>query len=231
MSAINNVISFYRLLNVASVTSAISGKVWRYNRPLNSTKVDVVISTPEYIGGAFNRVSVEVNVHSPNTTISVDGINDSTHPSVAKLQEVTDIITNILSGYDFTVKGKIIRDVDGHWFSNNIIKLEEIDPSLGLPAVIKELSSVDDNYGGTIVSESDYWQGAIAMVDISEGNQLNITAGTYRFNQRNEFIIPMVVQRNMIIETIEGRYTINGIKPMGGGLWKASAIRYDTKRS
>lgn len=231
MSGIDNVISFFRLLNVTPITSIIDGKVWRYNRPINSDKVDIVISMPEYIGGSFNRASIEINIHSPNMNIKNDGADDYTHPAVSKLQEVNDAVLTILDNYNFTVRGKIIRDNDGHWYSNNIIQIEEIDANLGVDANIIELIGTDDGYGGNTVSQTPYWSGNIAITDIDKGSQLTTNSMTYRFNQRNDFIAPMIVQKNMIISTSEGKYTVLGIIPEGLGFWRINAVRYDSKRS
>lgn len=231
MSAIDSVILFYRALNVQPLTSQISGKVWRYNRPLNSGKTDVVISTPEYVGSSFNKVNVEINIFTPNPILTIDGKQDSTHPDVVKLDAVTDIITGLLSGYNFTVVGKVLRDKDGHWYSNNVIQLEQIDPSQGIEADIFELTGVSDSYGGYTASSELFWTGNIAMVDVKKGSQVNTDNNSFDFNQSNDFILPIIPQNNMKVVTSEGTYGILGIIPETSGLWRVNTFRYDAKRS
>src|SRR5690606_7070988 len=109
-------------VNAPAIISLLDGGgVWRYQRPLNSTFVDVVVSMPEYVGGSFNVSQIEINIHSPNIqNFEPIGIPDPTHPDVAKLREVTNAVISLLSGYTLKVAGKVIQDTDGHWYSNII---------------------------------------------------------------------------------------------------------------
>lgn len=231
MSAIDSVILFYRALNVPALTGQINGKVWRYNRPLNSGKTDVVISSPEYVGGAFNRVNIEINVFTPNKTQVIDGNNDTTHPDIPTLDRLTDIIVGLLSGYNFSVVGKVLRDKDGHWYSNNVIQLESIDPVLGMPAELYELTGVSDGYGGYTTGREQVWSGRVSMVDIKKGSQLNVDNSSNAFNQINDFIIPVTPQKNYKLITNEAEYTILGITPESVGLWRIHTVRGDFKRN
>lgn len=232
MSAIDNVIFFYRLLNITAITSLIDGKVWRYNRPVNSKKTDVIISSPEYIGGAFNKANIEINVHVPNIPMTIDGTPDPTHPNVVKLQQITNAITALLSGYNFTVVGKVLRDKDNqNWYSNNIIEITQIDPVRGLPVEIYDLIAQADGYGGVTATRELAWSGRAVMVDVKKGSQVNTDNNSYAYHQVNDFILPVIPQKNQKVVTSEGEYAILGITPEGSDLWRVNAYRGDFKRA
>lgn len=212
MSGIDNVISFYRLLNVPSVTGLIDGGIWRYNRPLNSQFTDVVISTPD-------DKLVEINVHTPNIQNFFPlGYEDGTHPDVQKLQSVTDAIISELSGYNLKTVGKVSRDSDGHWHSSITVQFVEVDGQLVELSLI-EYTSVDDGYGGSIPDKDVAWVGDGFLVNVANNvNDLNIDLGRYEVNPHIEFAIPKTsdVKKNMSIELDGIEHVIVGIRPIIG---------------
>lgn len=230
MSGIDTVIDFYQVLNVPSITSLLNGGgVWRYQRPLNSTFVDVVVSMPEYVGGSFNVSQIEINVHSPNIqNFEPIGIPDPTHPDVAKLREVTNAIIPLLGGYTLKVAGKVVQDTDGHWYSNIIVVVGEINPELAIDATLWTMSRVSDSYGGFTPTYTQSWSGKASQINIASGDQLNIVLGRYEFNLKCDWIVPNEItpQKFMQLRTDEGVYVINGIIPEDQ-FWRLSTFRKD----
>jgi len=92
----------YKQLNVLSITNAISGKVYKNSRPLNSNKVDVVVGSLPINAEQLQRTVVNVNVHAPNLILSINGIQDNTQPDVAKLKTVTALVISALTDKAFT---------------------------------------------------------------------------------------------------------------------------------
>lgn len=231
MSAINTVISFYRLLNVPAITGSLGdGKVWRYQRPLNSDNVDVVISVPEYVGGSFNVSDVEINVYAPNIqNFEPLGYPDPTHPDVVKLKAVTEAILTLLGGYSVKVAGKLIQDKSGVWYSNIVVQVEQIDDDLSIPVTVMEVVGTSDGFGGMTVTYDLVWSGQAAQVNIADGSQLSSMGAKYDLNLKSDWIVPrseVTPQKDMEIRTDEGAYIINGIKPIGR-YWQISTYRKD----
>lgn len=236
MSAIDLVISYYRLLNVPAITGLLNGgKVWRYQRPLNSDKVDVVVSVPEYVGGSFNVADVEINVYAPNLkNFEPIGHPDPTHPDVVRLKAVTEAILSILDGYSVKVAGKLIQDKSGVWYSNIVIREAEIDSGMSVDATLWESSLVPDGYGGSTATFGQVWSGLAAMDNISNADQLQENAGRYEMLMRCDWLIPeaeVTPQKNMELRTAEGDYVVRSIAPdSAGGMWRITTVRKDAVR-
>lgn len=236
MSAIDLVISFYRLLNVPAITGLLGdGKVWRYQRPLNSDKVDVVISVPEYVGGSFNVSDVEINVYAPNIqNFEPLGYPDPTHPDVVKLKAVTEAILTLLDGYSVKVAGKLVQDKSGVWYSNIVVEVTEIDQGLSTEVALWESSLVPDGYGGSTATFGQVWSGRAAQDNIRKDDQLEVNAGRYEMLLRCDWLIPsdeVTPQKNMELRTAEGDYVIRSIVPdSAGGMWRITTVRKDAVR-
>lgn len=222
MSGIDLVIDFYRLLNVPSITDLLDGgRVWRYNRPLNSDFTDVVISMPEYIGGSFNTANIEINIHTPNIkNFEPLGFEDVTHPNVLKLQEVTDAVLDVLGDvYNLKTSGKVVRDKDGHWYSNIIVEVKDINEADSVDVELIEYISVDDGFGGVIPSSSVVWSGKGAFISFANNvNDLDESLGRYEMNRHAEIAIPSIVdvKKNMSLIISDDEYIIKGIRPVIG---------------
>lgn len=230
MSAIDLVISFYRLLNVPAITGLLGdGKVWRYQRPLNSDNVDVVISVPEYVGGSFNVLDAEINVYAPNIqNFSPIGHPDPTHPDVVVLKSVTDAILSLLDGYSIKVAGKLIQDKSGVWYSNIVVEVADVNPSLSIPITLYSLQTTNDGYGGVTVSKVAKWTGEAAMTDTSREDRRSVDGEVTSVNLRTHFVFKSDVapQKNMELSTDEGVYVIRGIS-FDNGMWRLNTIRKD----
>ena len=215
MSGISSSISIWRVLNVPSVIGLLDGGLYRYNRPINSRKRDVVISTPE-------QGKVDINIHVPNLVLQ----DDQTNPDLAQMKQITDAVLTLLSGYDFDKVGLPQRDADGQWFCQIRINYNSVDA--GLSVELWSLTRVDDGYGGFTVTKSLQWSGIAQQVDIKRGSQLQVAAGRYEFNLETDWLLPQDAepQKFMHLITAEGEYVINGIIPEAGG-WRLNTRRKD----
>lgn len=222
MSGIDIVIQFYRLLNVPSIVDLLEGgRVWRYSRPLNSDYTDVVISMPEYVGGSFNIANVEINIHTPNLEEFYPiGFEDVTHPNVQKLQAVTDAVLEVLgSAYNLKTSGKVIRDKDGHWYSNIIIEVKQINESESVDVIAVIYFSVDDGFGGVRYDASVSWEGKGVFLNFANNvNDLDESLGRYEMNQRAEIGIPseVYIKKNMSLIIDNEEYIVQGFRPIIG---------------
>lgn len=235
MSAIDLVISYYQLLNVPSVTNLLGGgRIWRYQRPLNSDKVDVVISVPEYVGGSFNVSDVEVNVYAPNLQgFEPLGFPDPTHPNIVTLLSVTNAILALLSGSDVMVAGKLVQDKSGVWYSNIVVRVTEIDLGLSVPASLWKSTAAADGYGGALAVFEQAWSGRASQDNISSSDQLEVNAGRYEMLMQCDWLVPkseVTPQKNMELRTGEGDYVIRSIVPESG-LWRITTVRKDGVRT
>lgn len=80
--------SLYLLLNVTDVKAAITGKVCKFRRPINSGKVDIVINCLPATNTQLQIVFANVNIHVPNLKLK----SDSTQPDAAKLRTLTNLV-------------------------------------------------------------------------------------------------------------------------------------------
>lgn len=215
MSGISSSIAIWQVLNVPSVIGLLDGGLYRYNRPINSRKRDVVISTPE-------QGKVDINIHVPNLVLQ----DDQTNPDLAQMKLITDAVLSLLSGYDFDKVGLPQRDADGQWFCQIQINYYNVDA--GLSVELWSLSRVDDGYGGFTATKALVWSGLAQQVDVKKGSQIQVAAGRYEFNLETDWLLPQDAspEKFMHLITEEGEYVINGIMPDSGG-WRLNTRRKD----
>src|SRR5690606_25035087 len=216
MSGISSSIAIWRVLNVPSVIGLLDGGLYRYNRPINSRKRDIVISTPE-------QGKVDINIHVPNLVLQ----DDQTNPDLAQMKLITDAVLNLLAGYDFDKVGLPQRDADGQWFCQIRINYDEAE-DIGIDAELVELSGVSDGYGGFTSSRLAVWTGQARQVDIKKGSQVVVAAGRYELNMDSDWILPIdaPVRKDTLLVTAEGEYVIQGIIPDSGN-WRINTKRKD----
>lgn len=90
----------------AAITSAITGKVYKNARPLNSDKQDIVVGSLPINAEQIQQAVMNVNVHISNLKISINGVQDNSQPNLIKLEEVTALVIEGL-------KDKVFSD---YWF-------------------------------------------------------------------------------------------------------------------
>lgn len=217
MTGIDIGIQLYQLLNGKTMA-----RVWQHNRPKNSDKTDIVISVPEYNAGGVNSGYVDVNIFTPNVVVKIDGKDDSTFPNMAVFKPILDatlphLTTTPNYNLDVRIPGIPVRDKDGNWYINIRLGFEGVDSGEATDVELWRMTSVDDGFGGAIVTSTNMWEGKAVQQNIGNGTQLNINVGRYEFNLRCDWLIPssVAVQKNWQLRTDYEVYVINGISPKG----------------
>ena len=95
-TALQMVIDVARALNVPEVTSLISGRVWQHQRPANSQKEDIVVNSLALTNQPLQQGVVNVNIHVPALSVTLEGRADNTLPNLAKMQAIEAAITPLL---------------------------------------------------------------------------------------------------------------------------------------
>lgn len=219
MSGISASIAIWQLLNTPSVTSLLDGGVYRYNRPINSRKRDVVISTPE-------QGKVDINIHVPNLELQ----GDQTSPDLARMKTISDAVLALLSGFEIDRVAIPERDKDGQWFAT--IRVMYGQPSgLTIESSLIALTSVPDGYGGSTATESVVSTLSATLVSESRANQMEIVAGAYLMTTKTDWTIPkggVSPQKYMKLRNAMGDYVILGISTQGNN-WYLSTEREDAQ--
>jgi hypothetical protein len=89
----------------AAISGAITGKVYKNSRPVNSNKEDVVVGSLPINAEQIQRAVVNVNIHVPNLQVSIGGQQDS-QADTARLSQLTTMVIGVL-------KDKVYND---YWF-------------------------------------------------------------------------------------------------------------------
>lgn len=228
MSAFDIATDLFKLLNVSTVKATIDGGIYKFNRPINSNKRDIVISVPEYNAGSLNTGYVDVNVHAPNLKLS----DDQTQPDLVKMQTVVDAILPLLTtagSFDLSVRiaGIPIREANGQWHANIRVGFVGIDDTLSEGVQLYELTRVSDGFGGFTSTSTLAWSGKGAQVDVRKGSQLSTEIDRYEFNLVSDWIITFEAKKNMQLHTSDGVYTIRGIVEETKGVWRLNTVRID----
>lgn len=115
----------YELINVDAINALITGKVYMFQRPQNSSLQDIVLNTLIITNDQLQNGVFNVNIHCPNLKLTINGESDVTQPDIAKLTEVASAIVQIVAdynGFDFYLSclspGIMLRDVDDNWYTN-----------------------------------------------------------------------------------------------------------------
>lgn len=216
MSGINASIAVWQLLNTTAVTSLLDGGLYRYNRPINSRKRDIVISTPE-------PDKVDINIHAPNLTLQ----DDQTSPDLARMKSVTDAVLLLLAGFEFDRIGLPERDKDGQWFTNIRINYAGAVDA-GVSASLITLSRQSDGYGGFTATRSTAWTGLARRLSTRQGSQVVQYAGRTEMIADTDWMLPLSAapEKYMLLTTAEGEYVIQGIAPEAGN-WRLNTRRKD----
>ena len=83
----------YLALKTNAITSAITGNVYKNQRPLNSDKIDIVVGSLPVNAEQIQQAVLNVNIHVPNLKLSINGAQDNTQPDLVKLNAVTKLVT------------------------------------------------------------------------------------------------------------------------------------------
>lgn len=237
MTGIEIVDNVWALLNVPALTALLDGRVWKHNRPRNSTRRDVVISIPSLSSNEIQAGYFDVNVYAGHNLKDyypyVGEPQDTTFPDLALLRSLTEAVLPLLvsqSGFSIspTITGIPIKDADGIWYINIRCSFEVFEGLTHEVSLMLE-ESESDGYGGSTVELVSAWTGLAIQENIASGSQLSQLAGRYEFNLRCDWLIPLdavTPVKNMQVYADNGIYVINGIKHETG-VWRLSSVRKD----
>ena len=80
----------YSVLKTSQLKTAVSGSLYKMQRPDDSTKEDIVINSLPVVSGDVDECVVNVNVYVPDLQISIAG-KPQTQPDFARMKQLTDI--------------------------------------------------------------------------------------------------------------------------------------------
>ena len=119
------------LLNVATLTTQITGTVYQTRRPAGRKKVDVVVSALGLDNDQFQEGTFNVKVHAPNLNVTTDGVADPNTPNIPELERVMAIVIGLLdnkwkTGFRTEVATMYDpqQDADGTWFNRVVVDYE-----------------------------------------------------------------------------------------------------------
>ena len=85
----------YELLNVSSVKTGISGKLYKNKRPAESTKEDIVINSILMDNDFLQDGTFNVNCYVPYVSVSIDGISQFM-PNESRLSQISQLVYPLL---------------------------------------------------------------------------------------------------------------------------------------
>ena len=85
----------YELLNVSSVKTSISGKIYKNKRPTESTKEDIVVNSILMDNDFLQDGTFNVNCYVPYVSVSIDGISQFM-PNESRLSQISQLVYPLL---------------------------------------------------------------------------------------------------------------------------------------
>lgn len=92
---------------------AITGQIYKNNRPLGSKTEDIVINSLPVNNLQLQTAIVNVNIHVPNLVLSINGTQDTTQPDHARLKTLTTLALAVLADqwtadYNYDVQQEVL---------------------------------------------------------------------------------------------------------------------------
>jgi hypothetical protein len=126
--------TIYTALFNSAMRTAISGSIYKQQRPLDSTKEDVVINALPITGDQLQSSIININIHVPNLLIESNGKQDNTQPNLVKLKSLTDLVIAAVNNtygvnFNYSVQQQtLIQDIDDY-YSNIRVQFNLINNS------------------------------------------------------------------------------------------------------
>lgn len=90
--AVNNLFSHIAIISeFKSGLTKISGGIYKYQRPMNSDKEDIVINSLPMNNEDIQEGILNVNIYVPNLSIDQNGVIDNSMPDTARLKTLCEI--------------------------------------------------------------------------------------------------------------------------------------------
>lgn len=107
-------------IKASPVKNEISGDIYEFARPLNSTQEDVVISAVSLLNGQTQEGEFAINIWVPNTA------DNSTMPDITRLNILVAKLYPVLNerygdGYNYTIEKDLGIFIEGNQSYNNLI--------------------------------------------------------------------------------------------------------------
>ncbi|MBW6491953.1 MAG: hypothetical protein K0B15_12250 [Lentimicrobium sp.] len=86
----------WKVLDGSQIKAAIDGKIYKYTRPTNSEKEDVVINALPISPGTPQRCVVNANIYTRNLKLNIGGVAVNSMPDNVRLNALTTIALNAI---------------------------------------------------------------------------------------------------------------------------------------
>lgn len=111
---------------ITSLDAMIDGAIYKYHKPLNSKRTNVVVNSLTLSVAPLQQGIVNVNIHAPNLNpVTADGVSDSQFPDSIKLNQLATVASGLLDCQwkdefhtDIDTAPSMLQDSDGTWYIN-----------------------------------------------------------------------------------------------------------------
>lgn len=115
MTTLDLVDIVWQKLNTSPLKTAITGGLYKHRRPAGSQNEDVVINSLPINNVQLQTGIANVNIHVPNLTIEVNGVQDSKQPNSQRLKELAEMAIEALSDvwaddYNYDVQQQMLLE-------------------------------------------------------------------------------------------------------------------------
>ena len=110
-----------------------NGGLYKFQRPLNSAKEDVVVNLLTQGRGQVADGMVNVNIYVPNLSLTSSGVVDQTQPNTARLKYLSGLASNALdevygTDYNFSVQqDNLFQDDNNQHYVNLRVSFTSIN--------------------------------------------------------------------------------------------------------
>ncbi len=116
----------FALVDVAALKSAITGNIYKYHKPLNSKKINVVVDALTLDTQPWQSGVVNVNIHAANLpSVTTEGVSDPNFPNSVLLSNLAKIAVGLLDevykeGFHTSIETApaLLQDADNTWYIN-----------------------------------------------------------------------------------------------------------------
>ena len=81
----------YSVINQSPIKTAMTGCLYKIDRPLNQSTEDIIINALSVSNEAVQQGIINVNLHVPNLVLGDGGVQDNTRADFARLDELSTI--------------------------------------------------------------------------------------------------------------------------------------------
>ena len=96
MTALEVVDIVWKKLDGSSLKGLITGGIYKGQRPVGSSKEDIVVNILGLPNEQLAQALVNVNLHVPNKPIKINGQQDNSQPDFSRLMNVANVLLALL---------------------------------------------------------------------------------------------------------------------------------------